>query len=202
LRYEMLLVRKQGQFVAARDHTAVVTSQGGAAGAIVHLSHVLVEPAWRRTGVAGWLRAWPIQTARACLEAAGLPAGSPITLVAEMEHPDPSLPNSLIRLRAYEKAGFKKVDPTRVNYLQPDFRTAEAIDAAGGPLPLRFGLLLRRVGREAEQKIKGDEVRAIVEALYEMYGKAFRESDMAPVWESLSRYPDLSAEIALVPPAQ
>src|SRR3954447_4811783 len=170
LRYEMLAVREAGQLVAVRDHTAVVSSGDGTPRAVVHMSHVLVEPAWRRTGLAGWLRAWPIQTARACLEASQFPLSSPITLVAEMEHADPAFPNRMIRLQAYEKAGFKKVDPSRVSYVQPDFRSPEAIDAGGGPRPLPFGLVMRRVGREQEQAVSGGELRGIVESLYEMYG--------------------------------
>jgi GNAT superfamily N-acetyltransferase len=202
LRYELLLVRRQGQFVAVRDHTAVTTCGLGAPHAVVHLSHVLVEPAWRRTGLAGWLRAWPIQTARACLAAAGFPAAFPITLVAEMEHPDPQFPNRLVRLAAYEKAGFKKVDPKVVNYFQPDFRPSHEIDASGGPRPLPFGLIVRRVGREEEQTIRGSEVREIVECLYRMYGTGFREQDMAALWQSLREYPHDEANILLVAPTQ
>src|SRR5437763_1522874 len=181
LRYELILVRRQGQFVAVRDHTAVTTRGRGAPHAVVHLSHVLVEAAWRRTGLAGWLRAWPIQTSRACLAAAGFPAATPVTLVAEMEHPDPRFPNRLVRLAAYEKAGFKKVDPAAVKYFQPDFRPPNQIDASGGPRPLPFSLVLRRVGREEEQIISGAEVREIVECLYQMYGTGFREQHMAAV---------------------
>ena len=202
LRYEMLVVRKQGQLVAVRDHTAVVTPGEGTPRAVVHMSHVLVEPPWRRTGLAGWLRAWPIQTARACLEAARFPVSSPITLVAEMEHTEPSFPNRMIRLQAYEKAGFKKVDPSRVGYVQPDFRSPEAIDAGGGPRPLPFGLVVRRVGREQEQAIGGGEVRGMVESLYEMYGTSFRPSDMAVVWKTLKAYPETDTQIPLVPPTR
>jgi len=202
LRYELLLVRRQGQFVAVRDHTAVATEKRGIPQAIVHLSHVLVDAAWRRTGLAGWLRAWPVQTARACLVASGLRADSPITLVAEMEHPDPQMHSRLTRLAAYEKAGFKKVDPTAVNYSQPDFRPPRQIDASGGPRPLPFGLIIRRVGREEEQVIRGAELREIVECLYQMYGAAFREQDMAVVWRSLRDYPADNAEIRLVAPTR
>jgi hypothetical protein len=202
LRYEMLVVRKQGQLVAVRDHTAVVSAGEGTPQAIVHLSHVLVESSWRRTGLAGWLRAWPIQTARACLEAARFPVSSPITLVAEMEHPQPAFPNRMIRLQAYEKAGFKKLDPSRISYVQPDFRSPEAIDTSGGPRPLPFGLIVRRVGREREQTISGHEVRGMVESLYEMYGTSFRPSDMAVVWKKLEEYPEPSAQIPLVPPTR
>jgi GNAT superfamily N-acetyltransferase len=202
LRYEMLVVRKQGQLLAVRDHTAVVSAGEGTPQVVVHLSHVLVEPSWRRTGVAGWLRAWPIQTARACLEAAGLPLNSSITLVAEMEHAEAPFPNRMIRLQAYEKASFKKVDPSRINYVQPDFRSPEAIDTSGGPRPLPFGLIVRRVGREQQQTISGSEIRGIVESLYEMYGTSFRPSDMAAVWKTLEEYPEPSAQIPLVPPTR
>ena len=199
LRYEVILVRRQEQFVAVRDHTVAVSSQGVAPHAVVHLSHVLVDPAWRRTGWAAWLRAWPLQTARACLEAAGL-STAPITLVAEMEHPEPRFPERLIRLQAYEKAGFKKVDPTIVKYFQPDFRAPEKIDASGGPQPLPFALILRRVGREQEQFIPGAEVRQIVECLYTLYGAGFRQRDMAAVRESLHGYPPAEAAITLLKP--
>jgi GNAT superfamily N-acetyltransferase len=200
LRYELILVRWQGHFVAVRDHTAVVRTGGVSARAVVHLSHVLVEPSWRRTGLAGWLRAWPIQAARAGLEAAEVSGPSAITLVAEMEHPDPQFPNRLIRLQAYEKAGFRKVDPARVPYVQPDFRTPEEIDASGGPRPLPFGLVIRRLGQEQEQTLRGAEVRALVEDLYAMYGATFRETDMAVLRSSLQRYPEAEARIALLPP--
>ena len=202
MRYELILVRRQGQFAAVRDHTAVTTCGRGAPHTVVHLSHVLVEAAWRRTGLAGWLRAWPIQTARACLAAAGFPAASPITLVAEMEHADPDFPNRLVRLTAYEKAGFKQVDPDVVKYSQPDFRPPHQIDASGGPRPLPFGLVLRRVGREEEQIIPGAEVREIVECLYQIYGTGFREQDMAAVWQNVREYPDDQVKIPLLAPTR
>jgi hypothetical protein len=202
LRYEMIFVQRHNQFAAVRDHTAVVTCERKTPQAVVHLSHVLLDAAWRRTGLAGWLRAWPIQTARTCLMAAGFSATSPITLVAEMEHPSAESPNRLIRLQAYEKAGFKKVDATAVKYFQPDFRSPAEIDASGGSRPLPFGLILRRVGREQEQIIRGEEVRTIVNSLYRMYGSGFREQDMAVVWRTLPQYPADDVAISLVPPTQ
>jgi len=202
LRYEMILVQREEKFVAVRDHTAVVTASSGSAQAVVHLSHVLVDPEWRRAGLAGWLRAWPLQTARACLVAAGFSIESPVTLVAEMEHPDSEHQGRLIRLKAYEKAGFKKIDPGAVKYFQPDFRLPAAIDESGGPRPLPFGLVLRRVGREPETAIRGGEVRDVVTCLYRMYGVGFRSTDMAAVWETLRDYPADDAEVALVPPTQ
>lgn len=202
LRYEMILVRLDDTFVAVRDHTAAVIRRAGAVRAIVHLSHVLVDAAWRRTGLAGWLRAWPLQTARACLAAASFPPDTPVTLVAEMEHPDERHPGRMIRLKAYEKAGFRKVDPRAVQYFQPDFRPAAEIDASGGPKPLPFGLIIRRVGREQELVIHGEELRAMVEALYAIYAPGFRQADMAVACRTLDNYPEGAAQISLVPPTQ
>ena len=202
LRYEMILVRNHEQFVAVRDQTAVVTREKGVPRAVVHLSHVFVDPAWRRTGLGGWLRAWPVQTARACLCEAGFPADSPIALVAEMEHAAAEIPSRLIRLKAYEKAGFSKADPAAVKYFQPDFRPPVEIDASGGPRPLPFGLVIRRVGREQERILSGTEVRTVVSCLYRMYETGFRERDMAAVWRTLAEYPADDAVIRLVPPTQ
>jgi GNAT superfamily N-acetyltransferase len=197
MRYDLLVVRdRDGGFVAARDHTAIAD----AARVVVHLSHALVDPAWRRSGLAGWLRALPLQTARACLERAEISPNLPITLCAEMEYPDGKDEARPIRLRAYERSGYKKIDPAIIDYRQPDFRPAEIIDASGGPAPLRFQLIVRRVGREGEEVISGAEVRAIVQRFYAMYGQEFRTADMAPLWAQLATYPAPDARVALLPP--
>jgi hypothetical protein len=225
--YEMIYVRRKGEvipardharmipltgpgddFVAVRDHTVILDREGR--GAVVHLSHNLIAPAARRTGLAGWMRALPIATARECLAAHGdsnggkngLPPGARITLVAEMEHHTPGRDDELARLLAYEKAGFRKIDPARLAYHQPDFRSPAEIDAAGGPHPLPFQLILRRVGREHERVISGEEARRLARALYEIYGFHFRASDMAHPLLSLEGYPADDATIALVPPTQ
>jgi hypothetical protein len=187
--YELVLVRKQGAPAAVRDHTAIPA--GGEV--VVHLSHNLVLPAWRRSGLAGWMRALPLLTARE------LRPGAPITLVAEMEHPAPDDPQRDIRLRAYGRAGFKTADPRVVPYHQPDFRAPAAIEASGGAQPVPFRLLLRQVGREDEATISGARVRAIVAALYDMYGRQFRAQDMQHPALDLSAYPPAGASIALLP---
>lgn len=199
--YEMFLVQRQGQFVAVRDHTAVVDTRQRAPTAVLHLSHILVVPEWRRTGLAGWLRAWPIQTARSCLKAAGFPATCPIALVVEMEQPDPNFSKRMTRIMAYERAGFKKLDPSLVKYLQPDFRSGEEIDASGAPHPLSFNLLLRRIGREQEPFISGAEVRGLVDSLYRMYSAGCRDKDMAPLWQALDNYPKDDQAIPLIAPS-
>jgi hypothetical protein len=200
LLYEMLLVHRGGEFVAARDHTAIVARDE--AHAVVHLSHILVAPATRRTGLTGWLRALPIATARECLTTNGAPPGARITLVAEMEYPQLDDPTRLIRLQAYERAGFRKIDPGFVHYYQPDFRAPRTIDATGGPRPLPFQLIVRRVGREHERVISGEETRTLVQALYDIYGPQFRPADLAHPLLSLDSYPASTAMIPLLPPTQ
>src|SRR5260221_1303395 len=188
MRYEVFLVRRQGRFAAVRDQTAIVTCRSGTPHAVVHLLHILIDPAWRRTGLAGWLRAWPIQTGRACLAAAGFPMTSPMTLVLEMESPDAAFEKAMFRLKAYEKAGFKKVDPSVVSYFQPDFRPPDEIDASGGPRPLPFDLLVRRIEREDAPFVKAGEVREVVDCLYRMYGEGCREEDMEELWRRSEEY--------------
>jgi GNAT superfamily N-acetyltransferase len=199
MRYEMVLVEAaDSSFAAARDHTAIVLPDAG--GAIVHLSHLLIAPAWRRTGLAGWMRAIPILAARQSLQRWGRDASGPVTLVGEMEPPDGRDDARILRLRAYEKAGYLKVDPGAVRYHQPDFRSAAEIDAAGGARPLAMLLILRRVGRETERSISGRELREIVACLYQMYAATFRTQDMAGLFQQLERYPPDELEIALLPP--
>jgi GNAT superfamily N-acetyltransferase len=196
LRYDLLLLKGEGKFIGVRDHTAIADDQS----VTVHLSHVLVAPAFRRTGLAGWLRALPLQTARTCLHDAGLSPTLPITLAAEMEYSDASDPSRHVRLAAYERAGFRKADPSVIRYHQPDFRAARVIDQTGGPIPIPFQLILRRVGREADDSVDAGEVQHIVAQLYHIYGREFREKDMATMWQQLESYPVAGTRIPLILP--
>jgi GNAT superfamily N-acetyltransferase len=199
LNYDMTVILAQGTFVAIRDHTTIVHSGK----CVVHLSHCLIDPAHRGTGLAGWLRAWPVQRARESLIAAGLSAHSPITLVAEMEpvRKQPPMPSQVRRLRSYEKAGFLMVDPKKVSYLQPDFRAPDLIDASGALEPVPLRLVLRQVGRENERVIDGSEVKSIASFLYSMYSSCFRIQDMQPLWKHIqSSYPWDEELIELIEP--
>jgi len=201
-RYEMLAVLRGEEIVAVRDHTAIVAPPRAASPppVIVHLSHLIVEPPLRGSGLSAWLRAFPIQTARECAALAGA-CGAAITLVAEMEHPDGTTPAVMARLRSYERAGFAKIDPVALPYCQPDFRPPAAIEATGvRPIPL--ALLVRRVGREAEPHITAGEVREIVAALYAMFAVHVRADHMAPLWALLERAPAPGDAVALQRPRQ
>lgn len=198
LQYEMLVVERAGEIVAVRDHTAILPLDEPAAPVVVHLSHALVLPAARRGGLGAWLRGLPLVCARACAAAAGA-AGRRIVLVAEMEPADPAIEERMARLRIYGRAGFRCVEPGRIAYHQPDFRPPHAIDASAvEPVPL--SLVVRRVGREDEREMPASEVRALVRALYAMYGAHQRASDMAPLWERHSSLPDGDERIALLAP--
>ncbi|MES2571201.1 MAG: hypothetical protein V4710_14235 [Verrucomicrobiota bacterium] len=195
--YEMVLLRHEEAFAAVRDQTAIPTANG----MVVHLSHNLVAPEWRRTGLAGWMRAFPLSTARRCASMNGMPPDFPLTLVAEMEHATEGAPERGIRLCAYEKAGFLKVDPSAFSYHQPDFRAPDQIDASGGARPLALQLLIRRIGQENDALvISGAALGEIVGALYRMYGAQFRAHDMAHPALDLSRCPSPETRVRLVAP--
>ncbi len=189
LLYQLVVALDGDDLVGLRDHTAIA----GPDLVVVHLSHVVVEPPHRGGGLAGWLRAIPLQAARACA-----PGCDRVVLAGEMEHPD-GTPATLARLRSYQRAGFLKVDPAAFDYAQPDFRAPAEIDATGvRPVPLM--LVVRRVGAEAEPTISGAELRTIVEALYRMFAVHARPEHMAPLWARLARLPAADAAVRLLPP--
>jgi hypothetical protein len=164
----------------------------------VHLSHALVVPEARRTGLAAWLRALPLHTARRCGAAAGASA-APAVLVAEMEAPDAGDPSTGVRLRSYERAGFSKIDPARARYAQPDFRPPEVL-ASEAPRPLPFSLIVRRVGREEEMAMEASEVAALVASLYGVYAAHVPEHALAPLRADARRWTAGPEPFALVPP--
>ena len=139
----------------------------------------------------------PQHLTRAALH--GVPT-APITLVGEMEYDDGSDPKRSIRLAAYERAGYAKVDSDTVRFFQPDFRHSDLIDGAGGSVPLPFQLIIRRVGRENERVIRGADVRRFISAIYTIYSAQFRPAEMQHPLLNMERYPAPDASVALVPP--
>jgi GNAT superfamily N-acetyltransferase len=200
LAYELLVLRRAGALAALRDHTAVVRL--GADGrplpgpVVVHLSHALVEPAQRGSGIAAWLRALPLETARRCARAAAAGPAAGIVLVAEMEPPGPE---GMVRLRSYERAGFQKLDPAAAPYAQPDFRPPELL-AGGAPRPVPLNLVLRRVGREHEPRMPAAEVAAVVEAIYSVYAVHVPAVALDPLREGAAVWTAREPSFRLLPP--
>jgi GNAT superfamily N-acetyltransferase len=203
LAYELLVLRKGGEVAALRDHTAVVRLDASGRPAdgpvVVHLSHAFVEPAHRGSGLAPWLRALPLQAARRCAAAAGCPPRARTLLVAEMEPPDPAEPRRLARLRSYERAGFRKLDPAVAPYAQPDFRPPEVL-AGATPTAVPLGLVLRRVGREDETELPAAEVAAVVEAIYAVYGVHVPAVALDPLRAEAARWTARQRTFRLLPP--
>jgi hypothetical protein len=203
LHYSMILALDSKKNVAAvRDYSAIVPLAPEPPRITLHLSHLWIHPTHRRTGLAGWMRALPLETGRTLLAQAHHSLDAPITLVAEMELPDGKDAERNLRLLAYEKAGFLKVDPRVVPYLQPDFRDPSQIDASGAPEPIPMALIIRRVGRENETSAPASFIRSIIHDLYTLYSKTFRSCDMAPLWDRWRTLPSGPTPISLLPPTQ
>ena len=196
LRYEFLAITCAEKLVAVRDHTAAADGEL----CVVHLSHLWVAEEHRRTGLAGWLRALPLQSARACLGDGCFPTAVPIILVAEMEYPAPTFPQTKVRLLAYERAGFLKLDPLAVQYFQPDFHLPEDIDAAGGSTPLPFQLVIRQVGRESMQSMSASKAEQIVQRLYCIYGEDLRPAEILDAQRARGLARVLDRVVHLLPP--
>jgi GNAT superfamily N-acetyltransferase len=203
LAYELLVLRRGAEVAALRDHTAVVRLDARgrplAGPVVVHLSHAFVEPPQRGSGIAAWLRALPLETARRCVRAAAAAgAATDVVLVAEMEPPDPSEPRRMVRLRSYERAGFRKVDPAAAPYAQPDFRPAEPLGATREPIPL--ALVLRRVGREHEGRMPGAELAAVVAAIYAVYAVHVPAAALDPLRAAAAVWTAREPSFRLLPP--
>jgi GNAT superfamily N-acetyltransferase len=197
--YEMALVVSKGEPVAVRDHTVILPADSpNASAAIVHLSHNLVLPAWRRSGVAAWMRAFPAASAREICRNLG--RSGRVILTAEMEPMDPSVEARCVRLAAYEAAGFRKVDPVALTFWQPDFRSEEEISATGiEPIPLH--LVLRFCDSDDLTEVRGSQLIEIIDALYKMYSRELPSENIAAARDRIS-VPDIDQRIRLIPPTE
>src|SRR5262245_34604883 len=203
LLYEMLVVRRGDELVAVRDHTAVVPlderGRPRRIPTVVHLSHVLIGPSHRGSGLAAWLRALPLEAARRCMRGCRQAPETPIVLVAEMEHPVDGDIERVRRLRSYERAGFQKVDPAAAPYAQPDFRSAEEL-GADTPVAVPLALVIRRVGRERESHVPADELAAIVDAVYAVYARHVPARAIEPLRADAAVWIARQRQVRLLPP--
>lgn len=200
-RYHLLLARdEEGRLAGARDcfvslDLAPPDGPRGVRGAappagaepgmrtarcVVLLSHSLVLPAYRRSGVAALLRAAPVSLARGSIAEAGVPAGAAeVALIAEMEPVAPEDPGTVIRLIAYGRAGFRAIPPAVFPYAQPDFRDVEALGVPAVPLPLIF--VVRQVGEEGRLDMPRARVEAALRQVQSIHACDNRPGDIAQI---------------------
>jgi hypothetical protein len=105
----------------------------------------------------------------------------------------------MTRLRSYEHAGFLRVDPAAAPYAQPDFRPPEVL-ARDAPRSVPLGLVLRRVGREAETKMASHELAAVVQAIYAVYAVHVPTVALDPLRAAAAAWTARQPTFRLLPP--
>jgi hypothetical protein len=206
--YHLVVARDEaGQLAAVRDCHVSVDAQARIV--VVFLSHVLVLPPYRRSGLGGLLRHLPVALGRRA--AAALPPGPPpdVLLAAEMEpiamvtSPEGGLapsPDTLARLVAYGGAGYRIIDPSVLPYCQADYRDHGAIDA-DRPRPVPLLAVVRWIGHEDAREIPQRLAAAFVEHLYRIILSHCREKDLAlPRAHTLGRLAAHEGSVALLDP--
>lgn len=166
--YHLVAARDpDGRLAAVRD--AFVCIHDDEPLCLVFLSHTLVLPAYRRTGIAALMRALPVTLARRGLTDAGRGLEkSDVVLFAEMDPIHPTNRATVIRLLAYARSGFSAVPPTILPYCQPDFRYDSGSSA--GPLPIPFIPVIRWLGHEERRLAPSRLIEASVRHVYAVYG--------------------------------
>jgi hypothetical protein len=176
--YRLVVARDEtGAMVAVRDCS--VSVDASARLVVVFLSHAVVLPAHRRSGLASLLREVPaVLGRRAVAELLEQGAGdADLVLAAEME-PVTDDKETRLRLFVYGRAGFKIIDPRVLPYYQPDYREHALIDADRvRPVPLLA--VIRWVGHETARAVPRHIAAAFVEHLYRIVGAHCREADLA-----------------------
>ena len=209
LAYELLVLRRGGaRRGAARPHRGRAPRRARPARRRAASSCTSRTPSSsRRTaarGLAAWLRALPLQAARRCAAAAGC-APERADRPRRGDGAAGSRPSrgAWPRLRSYERAGFRKVDPAAAPYAQPDFRPPEVLagaDAAAGAA--RAGAAPCRA-RGARRAMPAAEVAAVVEAIYAVYGVHVPAAALDPLRAAAARLDALaSRRFRLLPPTR
>jgi len=174
--YHLVEARDQGELAGLRDCFCAVDPERRRV--VVLLSHSLVLPDWRRTGLAALLRAVPVGLAREDARRCGVETPE-ILLVAEMEPVEPSINDSVVRLVAYGRGGFQIVPPWEMPYAQPDFRDLDALNEPAIPLPLMW--VVRHVGQEGKPTLSSERALGILEGLRAIHAPAVGEAQLAMI---------------------
>lgn len=175
VRHHVTLARAADGSVAGVRDTHVIFDPAGNT-CVVYLSHAFVEPAHRRTGLAGRLRTHPLDLARADLAAWGA-GDADVILAVEQEPVATGVDDTLIRLVAYGRSGFRAVPASVFPYCQPDFGDVAATGAPARPLPLLA--VIRHVGHEAETELPMRLAEAYLHGIYAVGATHCRPADLA-----------------------
>ncbi len=194
--YHMAIARdRDGRIAGVRDCFCAVQPELGRV--VVLLSHSLVFPEWRRTGISALLRAVPVPLARRDAHRFGVERPE-ILLIAEMDPVEPTVPASLVRLMAYGRGGFAIVPPWKLPYAQPDFRDLEALAEAARPLPLMW--VVRQVGAESAGVLAWEKAVSILDGLRAIHTPAVSGPQLAEIRaHALGRKVDSEDAISLIP---
>lgn len=191
VRYHMVLAwDPTGALAGVRD--CFVTVDRKARRVVVLLSHVLVLPPARRSGLAALLRAVPIELARRAAAEHGVDDPA-ITLFGEMETVVPAERDTVIRYVAYGRAGFRAVDPRALAYAQPDFGE---FDDLGAPVPLVP--VVRLVGHEGRDQLTGDEALAMMRHLRAIHARHCDHEHVAALNGAICQQIDPDGRIPLL----
>jgi GNAT superfamily N-acetyltransferase len=186
LAYWLYLATRDGEPVGARDCHLVVDRAAGLT--VLYLAHIVVVPPHRRRGIGTELREVPVAAARAAHPEHEL------VVAGEMEHPVMSDRESIVRLVAYRRAGYRAVSPKAMPYWQPDFREPSAIDTPE-PVPL-----LCIVDRD-QASLPKHLAEAVLDALYAVFADHCAEEHLSVTREdtraALHAWP--GSEVPLVP---
>ncbi|WP_437967631.1 hypothetical protein WMF04_50220 [Sorangium sp. So ce260] len=193
--YHMLLARgvddDDGRLAGVRD--VYITLDRAARRCVALLSHALVLPEHRRSGLAALLRAAPVALARRALAEAGLggaglggaggdAGGAEVLLAAEMEAVDPGDRDTAVRLFAYGRAGFSVIPPAVLPYAQPDFRDTAALGVA--PVPLPLVAVVRQVGEEERGDISRGGAAAFLRHYQAVHAREVDPAHLVPIREN------------------
>lgn len=161
----------------------------------VLLSHSLVLPAWRRSGVATLIRAAPAAAARHALQEEGADLDSDRLLMAEMDPIDPRSDPTVIRVLAYGKAGFRILAPEWLPYVQPDFSDWKVQNREPRPIPMVP--VLRWVGHEDVEALPATLIRGLLDGIDAIHLKdypedaALRRANADRVWAGRAPVPTI-----------
>jgi 4-aminobutyrate aminotransferase/(S)-3-amino-2-methylpropionate transaminase len=184
MRYHLLVARTPaGELAGVRD--CYVTVDPARRQCVVYLAHAFVTQPHRRSGLAQRLREVPIELARADLAEWDL-ADCALILGVEQEFADPAAEDTLIRLVAYGRAGFKAIAPAILPYAQADFSDVAASGREARPLPLMA--VVKHIGHEAADTLPVSLAVAYVEHMFAVFATHARPQDLvAPRRHALAR---------------